>query len=301
MNILERKVRAYFEFIPKLYLETKSQLYPKYYKDNKSNNNKKNETGIIFDNSIEIFKEIIDFLDNLPISNLENENETENIHISKLYSIVFVKMYLSKLVYFIKEKHDELGSIKEIINIIQNIKNKPFGNVIKIYVFKLFYYYMNNNFEIFKNYNYKTNGIEFYNDFPTLYREKDEIMLTYFFLPLDDLEKYMEIYNSFEEIRSIKFNKDTKEMSDLIIKNGLNNFVAVSLNKIISNLALKNYVADKDDYQNFSSFIKSLFSFNSEHKLSPELSKILFLFYDEKNYTEKLRVKLAKEDEVLNQ
>ena len=45
----------------------------------------------------------------------------------------------------------------------------------------------------------------------------------------------MEIYNSLEEIRSIKFNKATKEMSDLIIRNGLNTFVAVSLNKIISN------------------------------------------------------------------
>ena len=56
MNILERKVRAYFEFIPKLYPETKATLYPKYYKDNKSNSNKKNETGIIFDNSFIIFK-----------------------------------------------------------------------------------------------------------------------------------------------------------------------------------------------------------------------------------------------------
>lgn len=153
----------------------------------------------------------------------------------------------------------------------------------------------------FKNYNYKNNGIEFYNHFPLLYREKDEIMLTYFLLPLDDLEKYMEIYNSFEEIRSIKFNKPTKEISDLIIRNGLNTFVAVSLNKIISNLALKNYVADKDEYQNFSSFIKPLFSSNNEHNLIIELSKLLFLFYDEKNYIEKLRSKLAKEDEVLNQ
>ena len=300
MNILERKVRAYFEFIPKLYLEAKTKLYPKYYKDNKSNNNKENKTGIIFDNSIIIFKDIIDFLDNFSTT-LEEENENENIHICKLYSIVFVKMYLNKLVYFIIERHNELGSIKDIINVIQSIKNKPFGNVIKIYVFKLFYYYMNNNFELFKNYNYKNNGIEFYNDFPSLYREKDEIMLTYFFLPLDDddLDKYMEIYTSFEEIRNIKFNKTTKEMSDLINKNGINIFLAVSLNKIISNLALKNYVADKDEYQNFSSFIKSLFS--TKYQLSPELSKLLFLFYDEKIYMEKLRSKLAKEDEVINQ
>ena len=44
-----------------------------------------------------------------------------------------------------------------------------------------------------------------------------------------------------------------------------------------------------------------MFSSNSENNLSIELSKLLFLFYDEKNYTEKLRSKLAKEDEVLNQ
>ena len=102
-------------FLKYIQREKKAQL--KYYKDNKSNNNKKNETGIIFDNSIAIFKEIINFLDNLSSSNFGNENE--NIHICKLYSIVLVKMYLSNIVYFIKEKQDELGSVKEIINAIK--------------------------------------------------------------------------------------------------------------------------------------------------------------------------------------
>ena len=105
-------------------------------------------------------------------------------------------MYLSKVVYFIKEKNKEMGSCKNIINIIKNIKNKKFEKVIKIYIFKLFYSYMNNNFEQFKNYNYKANGIDFTDEFEIFDILKDEVMLTHFFLPLDDndYDKYQEVY-----------------------------------------------------------------------------------------------------------
>ena len=49
-------------------------------------------------------------------------------------------------------------------------------------------------------------------------------MLTYFFIPLDDnniFEKYSNQLKLFEEIRKNKFNTSTKEMADLIKKNGL--------------------------------------------------------------------------------
>ena len=141
MNILERKVRYYFKYIPKLRRETKEQLYPKYFKDNK-NTNFINETGIIFDNSLNIFKQTIEFLDSISSFNENNDNQNDNIHLCKLYSIVYIKMYLSKAVFFIKEKHSQIGSIKELMKVIQSIKNKNFGKVIKIYVFKLFYYYI---------------------------------------------------------------------------------------------------------------------------------------------------------------
>lgn len=79
-------------------------------------------------------------------------------------------MYLSKLVFFIKEKYNQMGNIKDIINVFQEIENKNLAKVIKIYIFKLFYYYMNNNFELVKNYNYNANGLKFYNEFSSLFR-----------------------------------------------------------------------------------------------------------------------------------
>ena len=197
MNIIEGKVIIYFEYIPNLNSKTKEELYQKYYKDNK--NGKINETGIVFDNSLEIFKQTINFLDSISNSALIDECK-ENIHICKLYSIVYVKMYLSKTIYFIKEKYEQIGGdIKKIIKVIQQIKNKEFAKVIKIYVFKLFYSFMNNNFEELKNFNFKDKGIEFYNDFPSLYKEKDEILLNYFFLPLSEEEEFNKYKNELNE------------------------------------------------------------------------------------------------------
>lgn len=93
INILESKVRAYFTSIPKLSKNLKEELFPKYYKDNKYSEHS-NETGIAFDNSIEIFKETIKILDLISSKSGEIKNEK----ICKLYSIVFVKMYLNKVV-----------------------------------------------------------------------------------------------------------------------------------------------------------------------------------------------------------
>ena len=71
MNIFERKFRVYFESIPKLDRSIKEELYPKYLKDNKYSNNK-NDTGIVFDNSFEIFKQTIQFLDSISKENYSN-------------------------------------------------------------------------------------------------------------------------------------------------------------------------------------------------------------------------------------
>ena len=299
MNIIEGKISIYFEYIPTLDPKTTEKSYPKYYKDNTSGI--KNETGIVFDNSLNIFEQTINFLDSIS-NQVSIDEDKENIHLCKLYSIVYVKMYLSKTVYFIKEKYELMGGdIKKIINVIQEIKNKEFAKVIKIYVFKLFYSFMNNNFEELKNFNFKEKGIEFDNDFPSLYKEKDKILLNYFFLPLNEEEefnKYKNVLNSFEKIRKNKFNEDIKDMLNLIKENGLDIFLIISINKILSNLGLKNYLSDKDEYQNFSSFAKSLFA---NYEIDEELKNLLFLLFDNSKFLEKFKTKLVKENELIDQ
>ena len=303
LNIYEGKISIYFEQIPELEKDDKESLddlYPKYSKDNAKQ--KGNLTGIVFDNSLEIFKDMLKLLDDLSTKKDDkNINLKENIHLCKLFAIAYVKMYLSKVVFFIKEQFKEMGNnCKEIINAIKAIKNKAFSKVIKIYIFKLFYNYMNKNFEQFKNYNYKAKGIDFTDDFDTFDVVKDEILLTYFFLPTDniDYDKYLEELNKFEIVKNDKFNTTTKGMAEIIQKDGLDIFLLIAINKIISNLGLKNYMADKDEYQNFSSFIKSLFK--TDFKISDKIKNLLYLFFDEKTFVEKMKPKLVDEKGLID-
>ena len=302
LNIFEGKITLFFEQITELDEKSLKDLYPKYFKDNQGKI--RNITGIVFDNSLDIFKQVVEFLDNISSKKDDIElNKKENIHICKLYSIAYVKIYLSKVVYLIKEKFEEkeVTNYKNIMKIIQSLKNKAFGKVLKIYIFKLFYNYMNNNFEQFKNFNYKAKGIEFTDEFPTFDIVKDEILLTYFFLPLDenDYNKYLEEVKQFEIIKNIKFNTSTKGMAEIIEKDGLDIFLLVSINKIISNLGLKNYIADKDEYQNFSSYIKSLFK--TDFQITEKIRQLLYLFYNDKTYLEKMRPKLVDENGLIDQ
>ena len=299
LNIFERKISIFFEQIPELDEESLISLYPKYSKDNEKPNG--NLTGIVFDNSLNVFKDLLTFLDDLSSKKDDkNMNLKENIHLAKLFAIAYIKMYLSKAVFFIKEKYNEMGNCQKIIDVIKGIKNKAFCKVIKIYVFKLFYNYMNKNYEQFKNYNYKAKCIDFTDDFETFDVIKDEALLTYFFLPSDkdDYDKYIKEMNKFEIVKNDKFNTSTKSMAQAIEEDGLDIFLLVSINKIISNLGLKNYMADRDEYQNFSSFIKSLFQSNL--KINPKVSKLLYLFYDEKTFVEKTRPKLIDEKGLID-
>ena len=122
-NIFEEKVVSFFDSINKLDNEDLKELFPQYLMDNF---NKKyiNETGVILDNSFDIFKQVTEFLDNIKDKENQINNGDKNIHLAKLYSIVYIKYYLYKLVYIIKElkkdiKHRE--SMKDIINYIKNL------------------------------------------------------------------------------------------------------------------------------------------------------------------------------------
>ena len=88
MNIFEEKIISFFDSIPKFEEDTLKELYPQFYDDNKKKEIM-NITGIIFDHSFDIFKEVIEFLDKN--KNLDNQNniDEENRHLGQLYSIVY--------------------------------------------------------------------------------------------------------------------------------------------------------------------------------------------------------------------
>ena len=303
LNIFEEKIIAFFDSIDKLDKETLEELYPQYFEDNK-NKNINNETGIILDYSFTIFQQVTQYLEQL--INLEKElNDNElNYHLAKLYSIVYIKYYLYKLVYTIKEKKAQINNrdkMKEIFYYIKNLSTS-FSRVIKLYIFKLFYNSMNNNYEEFIIYDFKESWIDFLHEFDSDSDEDNNRFLKYYFLPLDndDYPKYQEEMNLFDMYQKNGFNVSTEDLNKLIKKYGLDIFLTVSINKIISNLGSKTYTKDKDEYSNFSSFIKTLFDNDKEDLLTFKLKKLLYLFYNSDTFKEKTKKLLGYENDVIN-
>ena len=114
------------------------------------------------------------------------------------------------------------------------------------------------------------------------------MMLTFFFLPSEPTEydNYSQILNIY--MKDTSFNNNKKELEDSIDNYGLDFFLIMILNKIISNIPLSNNES-LDSYKNFSKFAQEVFNEKSKFK---NLSKLLFLFFDFDTYTNKLKPKI---------
>ena len=223
MNIFESKLMIYFESIENISYE------------------KKNE--ILFGNSMKIFEQQIQVLDNI---SLKNEDNDYNL-LCKLYSLTYTKMYLDKFVFLIKNKYNEIDEYKDFKKIINEIKNKNFGKVIKIYILKLLYYYLNNNLDFLNDFNFNKYNIDANKDFTSLYNNnKDEILITYCFLPLnqdqDNYNNYNQKLKSFENIKNQNFQNDNNDFinSNSYIDDDIDTLLTISINKLFCNL---NYIS----------------------------------------------------------
>ena len=96
-------------------------------------------------------------------------------------------------------------------------------------------------------------------------------------------------------IKDTTFNNNIEELDAQINKNGLDLFLIMTLNKIISNLPLSNF-ENKDFYKNLCDFAKKIFNPDKRPQYTNELFKILFLFFDSNNYNEKIKSKLINEN-----
>ena len=77
------------------------------------------------------------------ISVFENKinNDNKNLHLAKLYAIVYIKFYLFKLVYLMKEEKVNIENqekIEKILDFFKSLSNNNVSKVIKIYIFKLY-------------------------------------------------------------------------------------------------------------------------------------------------------------------
>ena len=275
MNIFERKISKYFELI---------QI-----KDEKTGKIT-NIPEIILDKSFSIFKETIKILDEITILNKEKNEDNKNL--LKLYSLVYVKQYLYHAVYYLIYNNEDINSIQEIVQSVNNIKNKAFSKVVKIYILKLIFNFKNRNYEGFKNYEFEKSGINFLKEFES----KDNASKMDNILPsiLVAIKMYKQILDAFEKISD--FNSINKDFEILLGKYEFDLFLIMVLNKVISNLALEEN-CDKDLYKNYSNFLKIILKNKNYNK---ELKELLSLFFDVDIYKNNIKPKISNEKGIIN-
>ena len=293
LSTFENQLNLYFESIPQLTDEELKEYFPKYLESIDNGHN--NPTLILFDKSLEVFKKCLNFLEILYNNKMEKKDENINNElICKLYCIAFVKIYLFKCIYFNHYNNQELLGFDEIVKAIEGNAQNNFRRMVKVYAFKIFFYILKNNYYEFSNYHFPNHGITFFEEFKDKFEEQKEAMLSYYMLPKDDeYDKYKEESDKFDSYRFNNFNNPINQFKDIIEKDGIDIFYTVSSNIVVSNLALKNYTSNSDEYSKYSSFAKSLFS---QLKISEIARKLFLLFSNDDEFNKIMKPKLINEE-----
>ena len=300
LNIYENKFNQYFNLIPKLSSEDLEQYYPKYFEYIKIHD-KVNPTYILFDTSLELFKNCAYFLEGVYNNRRDKKDEKiNNENLCILYCISYIKIYLNKCIYFNHINNQEFSDFDIIHEALEgNSKNNNFRKVMKIYAFKILFYLLNSDYHELVNYHYSNHQIKFYEEFKDELDKTNQEMLSFYLLPSGDkFNKYEEELNYFQSYRFSDFDSPEKRFKDFIENHGIDIFYCVSSNIIISNLGFNNFLGNSNEYSKYSSFIKRLF----DNKLKlPEITKKLFLLYSNKDEFNKTMKKKLMDDEGLTE
>ena len=300
LSIFEKKINIYFETIPNLNDEDLKDYFNKYYEEWK-NKEKVNETLILSDQSLELFKECALLLENIYNNRKDDKDKVpiKNELICQLYAIAYIKIYIFKYVHFSHFNNQEFSNFEEVLSAINGEGQTPVRQMIKIYAFKVFFFILE-NYQNFANYNYKNHQINFFDDLKDRFVEKKEAMLSFYMLPNVDENKFnifKEYFEKFDTYKFDDFKKPIKEFVDYINNYGIDPFYMISTDLIISNLALQNYVRDSNEYTKFSSYTKNVFS-DPNIKL-PEITKKLFYLYsNDEVFNNTMKIKILDEQNV---
>ena len=301
LSIFENKINIYFESIPSLPDEDLEDFFKKYFDYKNENDGKTNPTFIISDKSLEEFKQCANILETIYNNRKEGKKEIKNDLLCQLYAIAYVKIYLYKYSDFSFRMNQQFIDYEEVLKAINGNAKTEVRQMLKIYVFKIFFYFLG-NYQEFSNYNYKMHQINFFDELKDRFVEKKEAMLSYYMLPNGDDAKwqiFLEYYEKFDSYIFNEFNKPITEFVNYIKNNGIDSFYMISTDLIVSNLALQNYIKNKNDYTKYSSYVKNVFG-DTQIKLADITRQLFFLLSDEKNFNEKMRPKLEQNNKDIN-
>ena len=238
------------------------------------------------------------FSKSIEVISEEDKNEN-NKNLKKLYSISYIKIYLKKFVFFLKNG-PYLGEsfFTDIDSLVKHIRNLKYKNIIRLYIYKLFHLFSKDEKEFLKTI-HEHLRMECFNDFEI---QIPEYLINYYnFIPLSSsMDNYFEILKLFTEYPEAEYtNKDKQKIFINKIKNlDVEIFINITINLFITKIGL-NCLYSNDKYNNFFIFANEVFS---SDEISPKISnnnkKLLAKYYNDKEYREKLKQILRNVNET---
>ena len=186
---------------------------------------------------------------------------------------------MKKFVKFISEKDVEI-SLNHINELITNIKNEEYKNIIRLYVYKLFYFFIQDK-EKFLLFNYENKRIKFLQDFKL--KEYPDQINYYYFAPIsslkNDYSKVLKLFNEYPKESYLDKNK-TNEFIKNIKDFPSEIFINISINKVISKIGLNN------DYKNqaYSNLLKFIYEVLKYQTFDKKIAKLIAFYFDEFNF-----------------
>ena len=188
--------------------------------------------------------------------NKEDLDENALNNLGNIYSIAYVKLYLTYLAEIYKYNKTKI-SFNQIINLISSTEYNT-RKVIKLFFFKCFYQYFE-NFAQFNDYIKNDNEFPFREDYLNMLQNQNTniYILNNNFLPM----KYFEIYSTkeieFLDLCNNNFKNLNKFINEEFIRNnGLDIFFCLCVNILFSYC----YSNEKDKYIQKINFLKSEFN-----------------------------------------
>ena len=222
--------------------------------------------------------------------------------------ISYIKIYLNKFVYLNHNYNNYLDvdfSMNDIIDVLKGNKNNNSRKIIKLYLFKIFFHLLNQNYYNFVNYHYANHGITLLEEFKEIKLERKESILNYYLMPKqNEIQDFRKVNDEFEMCsfddfnKRISFNKIKRFIKfkdyfkDNIEQKGIDNYYIISTNLIVSKIFLFN-VNNSIGYEQFSSF--SIDLFNEELKIKDITKNLILLFSSKDKYNNIIKSKLKNQ------
>ena len=286
LNLFESYFYVFFETIKDLEEEDLKENYKNYYES--IENSRPNDTFIMLDFSLKTLKNKLLNLEKIFYKKKLNNNDEDikYYNINKLYSIAYIKIYLYKAIHFILLKRQEFIFFEdEVMGVIKGESLNDFRKIIKIYIMKILYNYLN-NYQIFQEFHFRSYGLNFIDEFKDELTEKKQEILNYYFLPKNgNFIKYEECLKEINLLIENQFCYNTENFEKYISEENIDIFYTICVNNILSYIDLNDEL-----YIKFNSFSKNLFNKNLNY--SEYLKKLLFLLLNENNFNSIIRPKI---------